>query len=465
MLQRANLHGYQRTAVQHIKEHPDAALFLDMGLGKTVSTLTAVADLINEFEVTKVLIVAPKRVAEMTWGDEIENWAHIRHLRLSVIKGTAKQREIAARAEADVYTVSRDNLVWLLQMWGGSKVPYDMLVLDELSSFKNHQSKRFKAAKIIRRSVSRVVGLTGTPAPNGLIDLWAQMFLVDGGQRLGKTITDYRANYFRPGAQNGGIVYEYKPLPTTEAVLGEKIADITLSMKALDFLDMPELTYVNNYVELSAKVKKMYDKFEEDQVLEMLRDANFDYTEITALSAAALSNKLLQFAGGAVYDADRNIRTVHDEKLETLVEMVEAANGSPVLVAYNFQHEKARILEALKGFGAEALDGVESVRRWNNGEIPVLVTHPASAGHGLNMQKGGNRIIWYGTTWSLELYQQFNARLWRQGQKNNVFVHHIVTKGTIDERVIAALSGKADTQNGLMAMVKELIKKYRVRKE
>lgn len=462
MLQRSNLHGYQCTAVQHIKEHPDAALFLDMGLGKTVSTLTAVADLINEFEVTKVLIVAPKRVAEMTWGDEIENWAHIRHLRLSVIKGTAKQREIAARADADVYTVSRDNLVWLLQMWGGSKVPYDMLVLDELSSFKNHQSKRFKAAKIIRRSVSRVVGLTGTPAPNGLIDLWAQMYLVDGGQRLGKTITDYRANYFRPGAQNGGIVYEYKPLPTTEAVLGEKIADITLSMKALDFLDMPELTYVNNYVELSAKVKKMYDKFEEEQVLQLLRDSNYDYAEITALSAAALSNKLLQFAGGSVYDADRNVRAVHDEKLETLAEMVEAANGSPVLVAYNFQHEKARILEALKGFGAEALDGVESVRRWNEGQIPVLVTHPASAGHGLNMQKGGNRIIWYGTTWSLELYQQFNARLWRQGQKNSVFVHHIVTKGTIDERVIAALSGKADTQNGLMNMVKELIKKYRV---
>lgn len=462
MLQRSNLHGYQRTAVEHIKQHPDAALFLDMGLGKTVSTLTAIADLINEFEVTKVLIVAPKRVAEMTWGDEIENWSHISHLRLSVIKGTAKQREIAARADADVYTVSRDNLVWLLQTWGGSKVPYDMLVLDELSSFKNHQSKRFKAAKIIRRSVSRVVGLTGTPAPNGLIDLWAQMYLVDGGQRLGKTITDYRANYFRPGAQNGGIVYEYKPLAITEAVLGEKIADITLSMKALDFLDMPELTYLNNYVELSPKVKKQYNKFEEDQVLELLRDANYDYAEITALSATALSNKLLQFAGGAIYDADRNVHTVHDEKLETLVEMIEAANGSPVLVAYNFQHEKARILEALKSFGAEALEGVDSVRRWNEGKIPVLVTHPASAGHGLNMQKGGNRIIWYGTTWSLELYQQFNARLWRQGQKNSVFVHHIITRGTIDERVIAALSGKADTQNGLMNMVKELIKKYRV---
>lgn len=457
MLQRSNLHAYQRTAVEHIKEHPESALFLDMGLGKTVSTLTAIVDLINFFEVSKVLIVAPKRVAEMTWGDEVENWQHLNGLRVSVIKGTAKQREAAARADADIYTVSRDNLVWLLQMWGGSKVPYDMIVLDELSSFKNHQSKRFKAAKIIRRSCNRVVGLTGTPAPNGLIDLWAQMYLVDGGVRLGKTITDYRANYFRPGAQNGGIIYEYKPLPTTENVLSEKIADITLSMKALDFLDMPELTYINNYVELSPKVKKQYDKFEEDQVLQLMQEE-----EITALSAAALSNKLLQFAGGAIYDADRQVHGVHNEKLETLVEMIEAANGSPVLVAYNFQHEKDRILDALKDYGAEALEGVDSVRRWNNGEIPVLVTHPASAGHGLNMQKGGNRIIWFGVTWSLELYQQFNARLWRQGQRNGVFVHHIVARGTIDEKVIATLSGKAATQDGLMSAVKDLIKKYSV---
>lgn len=456
MLDRNNLHAYQRTAVEHIKEHPESALFLDMGLGKTVSTLTAIVDLINFFEVSKVLIVAPKRVAEMTWGDEVENWQHLNGLRVSVIKGTAKQREAAARAEADIYTVSRDNLVWLLQMWGGSKVPYDMLVLDELSSFKNHQSKRFKAAKVIRRSCNRVVGLTGTPAPNGLIDLWAQMYLVDGGVRLGKTITDYRANYFRAGAQNGGIIYEYKPLPTTANVLSEKIADITLSMKALDFLDMPELNYINNYVEMTAKVKKGYEDFEREQVLELLSDD----AEITAMSAAALSNKLLQYAGGAVYDADRNVYAVHDEKIETLKEMIEAANGAPVLVAYNFQHEKARILEALKDYGAEPLEGVESVRRWNAGEIPVLVAHPASAGHGLNMQKGGNRIIWYGVTWSLELYQQFNARLWRQGQRNGVFVHHIVTRGTIDDKVIAALTGKATTQDGLMSAVKELIRKY-----
>lgn len=458
MLDRKDLHGYQRTAVDHIKEHPESALFLDMGLGKTVSTLTAIADLIDFFEVSKVLIVAPKRVAEMTWGDEVNNWKHLNGLRVSVIKGTAKQREAAARADADIYTVSRDNLVWLLQMWGGAKVPYDMLVLDELSSFKNHQAKRFKAAKVIRCSCNRVVGLTGTPAPNGLIDLWAQMYLIDGGKRLGKNITDYRANYFRPGAQNGGIVYEYKPLPTTADALSGKIADITLSMKALDFLDMPELNYITNYVELSPKIMKAYENFEREQVLELLSDD----AEVTAVSAAALSNKLLQYAGGAIYDADRNVYAVHDEKIETLKEMIEATGGAPVLVAYNFQHEKARILEALKDYGAEALEGVESVRRWNAGEIPVLVTHPASAGHGLNMQKGGNRVIWFGVTWSLELYQQFNARLWRQGQRNGVFVHHIVTRGTIDEKVIAALTGKATTQNGLMSAIKELIKKYSV---
>ena len=444
MLRRTNLHKYQITAVNHIEDNPFAALFLDMGLGKTVSTLTAVSDLIEKFEVTKVLVVAPKRVAEMTWIDEVNNWEQLRHLRVSVIKGTARQREIAARADADVYTVSRDNLVWLLQMWGGQKVPYDMLVLDELSSFKNHSAKRFKAAKVIRRSCSRVVGLTGTPSPNGLIDLWAQMYLIDGGQRLGKTITDYRANYFRPGRQNAGIIYEYKPLADTEEVIGGKISDI------------------NNYVELSPKVKKAYDKFEEEQLLTLLDATGGDSKEITAINAAALTNKLLQYAGGAVYDEVRDVYNVHDEKIETLIEMVEAANGAPVLVAYAFKHEEARIMEALKPFGARRLNTVDDVRDWNEGKIPVLVTHPASAGHGLNMQKGGNRIIWFSATWSLELYQQFNARLWRQGQKNSVFVHHLISKGTVDERVIDVLNKKATAQDGLMNIVKELIKKHKI---
>ena len=288
------------------------------------------------------------------------------------------------------------------------------------------------------------------------------MYLIDGGQRLGKTITDYRANYFRPGRQNAGIIYEYKPLANTEEVIGGKISDITLSMKALDFLDMPEVSYINNYVELSPKVKKAYDKFEEEQLLTLLDATGGDSKEITALNAAALTNKLLQYAGGAVYDEVRDVYEVHNEKIETLIEMVEAANGAPVLVAYGFKHEEARIMEALKPFGARRLNTVDDVRDWNEGKIPVLVTHPASAGHGLNMQKGGNRIIWFSATWSLELYQQFNARLRRQGQKNSVFVHHLISKGTVDERVISVLNGKATAQDGLMNIVKELIKKYKI---
>ena len=459
MLQRSNLHGYQRTAVQHIKEHPDAALFLDMGLGKTVSTLTAVADLINEFEVTKVLIVAPKRVAEMTWGDEIENWAHIRHLRLSVIKGTAKQREIAARADADVYTVSRDNLVWLLQMWGGSKVPYDMLVLDELSSFKNHQSKRFKAAKIIRRSVSRVVGLTGTPAPNGLIDLWAQMYLIDEGQRLGKSIGRYRDEFFTAGQRNGDIVYSYipkAPAEETEQKISTRISDICLSMTAEDYLKMPDKIMIYDNVEMEAKDYQRYKEFERERILELIdRDE-----PLSAASAAALSNKLQQFANGAVYDSERNVMQVHDQKIEKLKELVEAANGNPVLVAYSFKHDLDKITEALKEYKPVKLQTPADMQRWNEGKIQVLITHPASAGHGLNLQHGGNIIIWYGNTWSLELYLQFNARLYRQGQKKPVYIHHIVTKGTVDEKIIRSLGGKKDTQDGLMNCIKELMEYY-----
>lgn len=457
-LNREHLHKYQDKAVEHIKDNPFAALFLDMGLGKTVSTLTAISDLIYNFEVGKVLVVAPKRVAEMTWSDEAENWLHLNWLRLSVIKGTVKQRELAAKADADIYIVSRDNVAWLLGMWGGAKVPYDCLVIDELSSFKNHQSVRFKAAKIIRRSVSRVIGLTGTPAPNGLIDLWAQMFIIDGGKRLGKTITDYRNNYFRPDKQNGGIVYSYKPARASSAdEIAERISDITLSMKALDYLDMPELTTIINKVKLTSNQSAMYEAFEREQILALIDSEE----TITAMNAATLSGKLLQYAGGAIYDADKYAHHIHEEKINALIEVVESLNGLPCLVAYNFKHEKERILLALEKYGAEPLIDVDTVRRWNEGKIPVLVTHAASAGHGLNMQKGGNRVIWYGNTWSLELYQQFNARLWRQGQKNAVFIHHLVSVGTIDERVVKVLTGKAASQDYLLNMVKELVSKYK----
>lgn len=464
MLNRNQLHRYQVQGVEHIKNNPECALFLDMGLGKTVTTLTAVADLIEYFEVTKVLIVAPKRVSEVTWGDEIENWSHLRNLRISVIAGTPKQRVAAAHADADIYTIGRDNLVWLLEHFGGVKVPYDCIVVDELSSFKNHASERFKAMKKIRRHANRIIGLTGTPAPNGLIDLWAQMFVIDGGVRLGKSITDYRANYFKPGAQNGGIVFNYKPREDTEQVLSDKIADITLSMKAVDYLDMPEVNYIYDKVTLSPKELAKYKEFEKEQILSMFADG--DETEITALSAAALSNKLLQFAGGAVYDAERNIHQVSEAKIESLCEMVESLNGAPVLIAYNFRHEAARIEKALAKLkpvrigGDSKGDGNQIMRDWNAGKVKVLIAHPASVGHGLNLQKGGNNIIWFGVTWNLELYQQFNARLWRQGQTKPVFIHHLCAKGTIDERVVSAIQGKSDTQNKLIDAIKEIVSKY-----
>lgn len=465
MLNRNQLHKYQVQGVEHIKNNPECALFLDMGLGKTVTTLTAVADLIEYFEVTKVLIVAPKRVSEVTWGDEIENWSHLRNLRISVIAGTPKQRVAAAHADADIYTIGRDNLVWLLEHFGGVKVPYDCIVVDELSSFKNHASERFKAMKKIRRHANRIIGLTGTPAPNGLIDLWAQMFVIDGGARLGKSITDYRANYFKPGAQNGGIVYNYKPRENTEQVLSDKIADITLSMKAVDYLDMPEVSYLYDKVELSDDEYAAYKEFEKEQVLAMF-DEMGDEKMITAMSAAALSNKLRQFASGALYDADHNIIKVGDAKIEMLVEMVEALNGSPVLIAYNFIHEAERILKALSKLkpvrigGDSKADATTVIKDWNAGKIKVLLAHPASVGHGLNLQKSGNNIIWFGVTWNLELYQQFNARLWRQGQTKPVFIHHLCAKGTIDERVIEALQGKAYTQNKLIDAIKEIVSKY-----
>lgn len=465
MLNRNQLHKYQVQGIEHIKDNPECALFLDMGLGKTVTTLTALSDLIQYFEVEKALIVAPKRVAEVTWADEIANWAHLNNLRVSVIAGNAKKRAAAARADADIYTVGRDNLVWLLENFGGVKLPYDCIVVDELSSFKNHQSERFKAMKKIRRYANRIIGLTGTPAPNGLIDLWAQMFVIDGGKRLGRSITDYRANYFRPGAQNGGIVYNYKPRENTEQILSEKISDITLSMKAVDYLDMPEVNYIYDKVVLSDKEMSMYKEFEKEQIISLL--GNGDGETITALTAAALSNKLLQFAGGAIYDAERNVHHVSDAKIEALCEMVEALNGAPVLIAYNFLHEAHRIEKALSKLkpvrigGDSRGDSNQIMRDWNAGKIKVLIAHPASVGHGLNLQKGGNNIIWFGVTWNLELYQQFNARLWRQGQTKPVFIHHIVSRHTLDERVVNSLQGKSSTQNALIGAIKDLVSQYK----
>jgi SNF2 family DNA or RNA helicase len=453
------MYDYQNRAVAMIESEPYCALFLSCGLGKTVTTLTAIADLLEGCVISKVLVIAPKRVTQVTWRDEINNWNHLKGLRLSVIDGTADQRRMAMQADADIYAVSRDNVCWLIQEYGGVRIPYDMIVIDELTSFKNHASKRFKALKKVRKFIPRVVGLTGTPSPNGLIDLWSQMYLIDEGQRLGKSIGRYRDEFFTAGQRNGDIIFSYvpkSPAEETEQKISTRISDITLSMTAEDYLKMPDKIMIYDNVEMDEKDYKRYKEFERERILELI-----DSDEpLSAASAAALSNKLQQFANGAVYDSERNVMQVHDMKIEKLKELVEAANGNPVLVAYSFKHDLDKITEALKEYKPVKLQTPADMQRWNEGKIQVLITHPASAGHGLNLQKGGNIIIWYGNTWSLELYLQFNARLYRQGQKKPVYIHHIVTKGTVDEKIIRSLGGKKDTQDGLMNCIKELMEYY-----
>ena len=460
MMQRNQLHSYQERGVSHILDNPYCALFLDMGLGKTVTTLTAIKELLDNCIIGNALVIAPKKVTQVTWSDEIRNWAHLQGVTISVIDGNVKQRRDAMRRKADIYAVSRDNIVWLVTEMGGVKLPYDMVVIDELSSFKNHQSKRFRALRKVRKFIPRVVGLTGTPSPNGLIDLYAQMYLIDEGERLGKTITGYRDRFFRPDKRNGDIVYTYalkKPADETEKAISDLISDITISMTAEDYLKMPDKIMLYDYVDMSDRCLKDYENFVMEQVLELINSDE----PITAASAAALSNKLQQYANGAIYDADRNVREIHEEKLEKLKELVEAANGSPVLVAYQYQHDLHRIMKALKEYNPVKLEKPEQIAEWNAGKIEVLVTHPASAGHGLNLQKGGNILVWFGNTWSLELYMQFNARLYRQGQSKPVYIHHIVTRGTIDEKIIKALSDKKETQDGLMQSIKELMEDYK----
>ena len=459
MLGRNNLHPYQERAIEHIMNNEYCALFLDCGLGKTVTTLTAIKELLDNCIISNALVIAPKKVTQVTWGDEIKNWKHLQGLTISVIDGTAKQRREAMAAKADIYAVSRDNIVWLVQEHGGVKMPYDMVVIDELSSFKNQASKRFRAMRKVRKFIPRVVGLTGTPAPNGLIDLFAQMYLIDEGQRLGKTVTAYRDRFFRPGKRNGDIVYTYElkaPQNETEKQISDLISDITISMTAEDYLKMPDKIMLYDYVDLAPKVLATYRDFEKEQILELINSDE----PISAASAAALSNKLQQFANGAIYDAERNVKDLHDEKLDKLEELVEAANGEPVLIAYSYKHDLERIMQKLKAYKPVKLERPEHIADWNAGKIPVLITHPASAGHGLNLQKGGHNIIWFGNTWSLELYQQFNARLYRQGQGKPVTIHHIVTRGTIDEKIIKSLDGKRETQDGLMESIKELMEFY-----
>ena len=464
MLTEKNLHNYQRACVEHIINNKFCALFLDMGLGKTVSTLTAVEKLMNDYcEIKSVLVIAPKRVAESVWQEEAQKWSHLRHLKFSKIIGSAVKRQEALKARADIYIISRDNIAWLCSLYGGARLPFDMVVVDELSSFKSYKSERFKALRIVRPYFKRLVGLTGTPAPNGLIDLWPQMYLIDRGDRLEKTVSRYREKYFRPGRTNGHIVYNYDLVGGSEGLIFDKIKDICISMKADDYLEMPMRT--DNYIELRMpeSLKKKYDDFEKDKVLELFgkkQDEEGEF-EISVINAAALSNKLLQFANGAIYDEDKNVFDVHSIKLEALKEIVEDANGQPVLVAWTYQFDRDRIMEYLKAYKPRELKNNKDIEDWNSGKVQLMLAHPASAGHGLNLQAGGSIIVWFGQTWSLELYQQFNGRLYRQGQTNHVIIHHLILKGTHDEDVIRALKSKDKTQNALMDSVKAKINKYK----
>ena len=448
-------HEYQRYATEYIETHPVAAILLDMGLGKTSITLTALNNLLfDSFEVCRILVIAPLRVARNTWGAEIEKWDHLNGLQYSVAVGTENERLSALKKQADIYLINRENVQWLISE-SGIPFDFDMVVVDELSSFKNHQTKRFKALMKVRPKVKRIVGLTGTPSSNGLMDLWAEFRLLDMGERLGRFIGQYRTSYFRPDKQNGQVVFSYKPLPGAEKQIYGKISDITISMKSTDHLRMPELINSRYTVYLSERENSRYAELKEELVLQ-LPDG-----EVTAANAASLSGKLSQMANGAVYTDAGETVAVHERKLDALEDIIEAANEKPVLVAYWFRHDLERITERLQKLKIPyaRLDTDGSIRKWNAGEIPVALIHPASAGHGLNLQSGGNTLVWFGLTWSLELYQQTVARLWRQGQASEtVVVQHIITKGTIDERIMKALSEKDTTQAALINAVKADLK-------
>ena len=438
-------HEYQSYATEFILSHPISAVFLEMGLGKSVITLSAIFDLcLDSFLVCKVLVIAPLRVARDTWPAEINKWDHLKGLSYSVAVGTEKERIDALKKQSTLYIINRENVDWLVHK-SGIPFHFDMVVIDELSSFKSYGAKRFKSLLKVRPSVKRIVGLTGTPSSNGLMDLWAEFRILDLGQRLGRYISHYRNTYFKPDKRNAQIIFSYKPLPGAEEEIYKQISDITISMKSTDYLTMPE--YVSNevFVTLSDKEWRVYSDFKEDMV------ANLGDEEIDAVNAAVLSGKLLQMANGAVYDSENKAHVIHEKKLDALEDLIEGANEKPVLVAYWYKHDLERIKER---FPVRQIQSSKDIENWNDGKIPIAVIHPASAGHGLNLQSGGSTLIWFGLTWSLELYQQTNARLYRQGQKNTVIVHHIITKNTIDEDVLLALSRKEKTQDSLIDAVK-----------
>ena len=452
----SDLHQYQRYCVEFLEEKPQCALFLDCGLGKTIITLTAISHLLyDSFEVSRVLIITPLRVARDTWIGELSKWEHLKGLRMERVIGTPKERVEALSRKAELYIINRENVEWLVKHYAGRRLPFDMLVIDELSSFKNSHAKRFLALKKVLSQFSRVVGLTGTPAPNGLEDLWPQVFLLDRGVRLGRTMKSYLDMFF--DTPNSWLPYKHELKPGAEEEIYRRLGDICVSMRAADHLQMPER--VDNVVELtlSPREERLYRQMERDMLLP------YADGDVLALNAASLAGKLLQLSNGAVYDEFHNIRVIHDRKLDALEDLIEAANGKPVLVMYAYQHDLTRIQQRFGKYspdnpgGVRELKTAEDMEDWNAGRIPVAVTQPASTGHGLNLQHGGSTIVWFGLNWSLELYEQANARLWRQGQKETVVIHHLVVKGTMDEQVMQALHDKAADQNALLAAVRARI--------
>jgi SNF2 family DNA or RNA helicase len=443
-----NPHDYQKYATNFVMEHPVAAIFLDCGMGKSVITLTAIYELLyNSFEVRKVLVIAPLRVARDTWPAEIEKWDHLKGITYSVVIGTEPERKEALRKSAGIYLINRENVDWLINK-SGFPFDFDMVVIDELSSFKSASAKRFKSLLKVRPKVKRIVGLTGTPSSNGLMDLWAEFRILDMGERLGRYITHYRNNFFMPDKRNQQMIFSYKPRPGAEDAIYRLISDITISMKSADFLKMPECIMNEVEVKLSEKEWSVYNTLRQEMVVSL------EDEEIDASNAAALSGKLLQMANGAIYNEEKEVFYIHDRKLDALEDLIEGANGKPVLVAYWYNHDLERIR---KRFKVREIKNSKDIKDWNSGEIPIAVIHPASAGHGLNLQSGGSTLIWFGLTWSLELYQQTNARLYRQGQNDTVVIHHIIAKDTIDEDVMRALRLKEKTQSGLIDAVKARI--------
>lgn len=450
-------HNYQRYCIQKILELPSVGLFLDMGLGKSVITLTAINELkFYRFQVCKVLVIAPKKVAEGTWQKECAKWDHLQHLQISTVLGSEKKRMAALNATADIYVINRENVTWLVDLYR-DQWPFDMVVVDEFSSFKSHSAKRFKSLAAIRPHVSRFVGLTGTPSPNGLMDLWSELYLLDGGERLEKRFGAFRERYFRPGRSNGYVVYEYLPRKGSRAAILNKISDICISMKADDYLTLPDCIDDEVPVVLDKQARKAYNTLERQMVLEL------EDEDLTVTSAAALSNKLLQLANGALYDANRGVHEIHSAKIDALMELLESLNGKPALLFYSFQHDKWRILTALTKtkLRVRLLESVADQDAWNAGEVDVLLAHPASCAYGLNLQAGGNHIVWFGLPWNYEQYVQANKRLHRQGQTEKVIVHHLVVQDSRDEDVMKALGKKEKAQDYVLESLKARIEKYR----